>query len=41
VWAKNLTSDGTKTYSEAEAASGGLGHMRGVDVLPMLVDLSR
>jgi 2,3-bisphosphoglycerate-independent phosphoglycerate mutase len=41
VWTKSLSSDGRKAYSEAEAASGALGALLGVDVLPMLVDLSR
>jgi 2,3-bisphosphoglycerate-independent phosphoglycerate mutase len=36
-----LTADGTKGYSEAEAADGALGRLRGVDVLPMLVDMAR
>jgi len=36
-----LTSDGTKAYSESDAAGGALGRLRGVDVLPMLVDMAR
>jgi 2,3-bisphosphoglycerate-independent phosphoglycerate mutase len=41
VYASNLTSDGTRAYSEAEASGGALGHMRGMDVLPMLVEIAR
>lgn len=36
-----LSGDGSRAYSEVEAASGGLGHLRGIDVLPMLVDIAR
>lgn len=36
-----LSGDGSRAYSEVEASSGGLGHLRGTDVLPMLVDIAR
>src|SRR5439155_4963815 len=36
-----VSPDGSRAFSEPEAASGGLGRLRGVDVLPMLVDLAR
>ena len=36
-----LTSDGTKAYSEADAAGGGLGRLKGIEVLPMLVEMAR
>ncbi len=41
VWTKSLTSDGRSAFSEAEAGSGALGSLMGVEVLPMLFDLSR
>ncbi len=41
VYASTLSSDGSRAYSEAEAASGMLGRLRGVDVLPMLVEIAR
>ena len=41
VWTKTSSSDGTRGFSEVEAASGALGRLMGVEVLPMLVDLSR
>jgi 2,3-bisphosphoglycerate-independent phosphoglycerate mutase len=36
-----VTSDGTRAYTEAEAASGALGRLKGTEVLPMLVDIAR
>jgi 2,3-bisphosphoglycerate-independent phosphoglycerate mutase len=36
-----VSPDGSRAYSESEAPSGALGHMQGVDVLPMLVTLAR
>jgi 2,3-bisphosphoglycerate-independent phosphoglycerate mutase len=36
-----LTSDGTSAYSEAEAADGSLGRLKGTEVLPMLVEMAR
>jgi 2,3-bisphosphoglycerate-independent phosphoglycerate mutase len=36
-----LSSDGTRAFSESEAASGSLGRLKGTDVLPMLVDIAR
>jgi 2,3-bisphosphoglycerate-independent phosphoglycerate mutase len=36
-----VTSDGSREFSEREAASGALGRMKGTDVLPMLVDMAR
>jgi 2,3-bisphosphoglycerate-independent phosphoglycerate mutase len=41
VYASNLSSDGTRAYSEADAAGGMLGRLKGVDILPMLVDIAR
>jgi 2,3-bisphosphoglycerate-independent phosphoglycerate mutase len=41
VYARGQSADGTRAYSEAEAAGGALGHLKGIDVLPMLVELSR
>jgi 2,3-bisphosphoglycerate-independent phosphoglycerate mutase len=41
VYASNLTSDGTRAFSELDAATGGLGHLKGTEVLPMLVDIAR
>jgi 2,3-bisphosphoglycerate-independent phosphoglycerate mutase len=38
---KNMSSDGTRAYSEADAAAGSLGRLHGTQVLPMLVDLAR
>jgi 2,3-bisphosphoglycerate-independent phosphoglycerate mutase len=36
-----LSGDGTRAYSEIDAASGALGHLEGTDVLGMLVDIAR
>lgn len=36
-----VSPDSSREFSEAECRSGALGHMRGVDVLPMLVELAR
>lgn len=36
-----LSGDGTRAYSEVDAASGALGRLKGTDVLPMLVDIAR
>lgn len=36
-----LSGDGTRAYSESDAASGALGRLRGTDILPMLVDIAR
>lgn len=41
VAGSTITSDGTRAFSESDAASGALGRMRGIDVLPMLVDMAR
>jgi 2,3-bisphosphoglycerate-independent phosphoglycerate mutase len=41
VYAKGMTSDGTRTFSEADASSGALGHLKGVEILPMLVEIAR
>jgi 2,3-bisphosphoglycerate-independent phosphoglycerate mutase len=41
VYASNLTSDGTRAYSELDASTGGLGHLMGAEVLPMLVEIAR
>ncbi len=41
VYTVGITSDGTDSYSEADAAHGALGHLKGVEVLPMLVDIAR
>ncbi len=36
-----LSSDGTKGYSESDAAGGALGRLKGIDILPMLVEMAR
>ncbi|HVE91617.1 MAG TPA: alkaline phosphatase family protein [Actinomycetota bacterium] len=36
-----VSPDGCRGYSEAEAASGALGRLRGTEILPMLVELAR
>lgn len=36
-----LTADGTKAFSESDAAGGALGRLRGIEVLPMLVEMAR
>jgi 2,3-bisphosphoglycerate-independent phosphoglycerate mutase len=36
-----ISPDGSRAYSESDAAAGSLGRLRGVDVLPMLVALAR
>jgi 2,3-bisphosphoglycerate-independent phosphoglycerate mutase len=36
-----VTGDGTRAFSEAEAAAGALGRLRGVEILPMLADIAR
>ena len=36
-----LSSDGTKAYSELDATGGGLGRLKGIEVLPMLVEMAR
>ncbi|HYZ91371.1 MAG TPA: alkaline phosphatase family protein [Actinomycetota bacterium] len=36
-----VTSDGSRAYSESEAAGGSLGRLKGTDVLPMLVEMAR
>ena len=36
-----LSGDGTRAYSESDAASGSLKRLRGVDIMPMLVDIAR
>ena len=41
IAARNLSSDGSRDFSEAEASGGSLGRLKGVQVLPMLVDLAR
>lgn len=41
VTGANLSGDGCRAFSEAEATSGVLGHMAGPEVLPMLVDIAR
>ncbi|MGH2759253.1 MAG: alkaline phosphatase family protein [Actinomycetota bacterium] len=41
VASSSLTADATLGYSESDAAGGALGRLRGVDVLPMLVDIAR
>jgi 2,3-bisphosphoglycerate-independent phosphoglycerate mutase len=38
---KGLSSDGTRAFSESDAAAGSLGRVHGPRVLPMLVDLAR
>jgi 2,3-bisphosphoglycerate-independent phosphoglycerate mutase len=41
VYASGLSSDNVSVYSEAEAAGGMLGHLKGTDILPMLVEIAR
>jgi 2,3-bisphosphoglycerate-independent phosphoglycerate mutase len=41
VYGGTRSGDGTRAYSEIDAASGALGHLKGTDVLPMLVDIAR
>jgi 2,3-bisphosphoglycerate-independent phosphoglycerate mutase len=41
VYTAGISSDGVEAYSEADAANGALGHLKGIDVLPMLVDIAR
>lgn len=41
VAAGGFSSDGTRAYSESDAASGSLGRLKGTDVLPMLVDIAK
>lgn len=41
VAAGGLSSDGCRAFSEADAAGGALGHLKGIEVLPMLVELAR
>ncbi|HVL80403.1 MAG TPA: alkaline phosphatase family protein [Actinomycetota bacterium] len=36
-----ISADGVTLYSEAAAADGSLGHLRGVQVLPLLVEMAR
>lgn len=36
-----LSSDGTKAFSEPDASGGALGRLKGVEVLPMLVEMAR
>lgn len=36
-----LSGDGSRVFSESEAASGSLGHLSGPEVLPMLVDIAK
>jgi 2,3-bisphosphoglycerate-independent phosphoglycerate mutase len=38
---RGLASDGTRAFSESDAAAGSLGRLHGTQVLPMLVDLAR
>jgi len=38
IASKSLRSDATKVFSEREAAYGGLGRIRGCDVMPILLD---
>ncbi|NOZ92547.1 2,3-bisphosphoglycerate-independent phosphoglycerate mutase [bacterium 3DAC] len=40
LYAPNIRTDGTLHFSEREAAMGGLGRIRGFDIMPMLMDLS-
>lgn len=40
VWGEGLRHDLTECFSELEAASGGLGHIRGHELLPMLTGLA-
>jgi 2,3-bisphosphoglycerate-independent phosphoglycerate mutase len=41
VWGGPVAADGAGGYSESEAAQGALGHLKGTDILPMLVDIAR
>lgn len=40
IWGKGLRSDRTDCFSELEAASGGLGHIRGHELMGMLTGLA-
>jgi 2,3-bisphosphoglycerate-independent phosphoglycerate mutase len=37
----SLSPDGTKAFTEAECAGGKLGKIRGIELLPKLVELAR
>ena len=39
LWGPFVRNDGTRSYDELECAKGGLGHFKGLDTMPMLVDL--
>jgi 2,3-bisphosphoglycerate-independent phosphoglycerate mutase len=41
VYTANITTDGTEAFSEADASGGALGHLKGIEVLPMLVEIAR
>jgi 2,3-bisphosphoglycerate-independent phosphoglycerate mutase len=41
VYASTLSGDGTRSFSEADASGGVLGRLKGIDVLPMLVDIAK
>ncbi len=38
---RGMSSDGTRAYTELDAASGSLGRLKGTQILPMLVELAR
>ena len=40
IYAPNIRTDNTLSFSEREAAYGGLGRIRGFDIMPILMDLS-
>ena len=39
VWGSGVRRDGVKAFDEFSCASGGLGHIRGLDVMPIILDL--
>jgi 2,3-bisphosphoglycerate-independent phosphoglycerate mutase len=41
VHASNVTSDGSRAFSEVDASTGGLGHLQGAEILPMLAEIAR
>ena len=40
VYAPNVRTDNTISFSEREAAMGGIGRIRGFDIMPILMDLA-
>lgn len=40
IYAPNIRTDNTMSFSEIEAAMGGIGRIRGFDIMPILMDLA-